>query len=218
MIVFSLILFSPVSDMIVLSLILFSPASDMTWLCSLWLVATSLSWTPTKHRFCLLALHLVSGWSTVSAQTMAETVFLSKCRLNTSVNFHLVRTLSMQQHMSSIRRASFLEFRRVASIRPCQSQSAAAGLVVTMVIPRLDYCNSVFTGLPADQIARLQRVQNNVARFVMKNTSRNITSQGTSLASRKIPQPVQHHDLCLPLFWRVFTSLSFFISLHLPTV
>ena len=40
------------------------------------------------------------------------------------------------------------------------------------VISRLDYCNSVFTGLLADQIARLQRVQNNAARLVMKKRRR----------------------------------------------
>ena len=47
-----------------------------------------------------------------------------------------------------------------------------ADVFAATVISRLDYCNSVFTGLPADQIARLQRVQNNAARFVMKKRKR----------------------------------------------
>ena len=74
----------------------------------------------------------------------------------------------MQKHINSICCASFLELRSIASIRPYLSQSAAARLVAAMVISRLDYCNSVFIGLPADQIARLQRVQNNAARLVMR--------------------------------------------------
>ena len=71
----------------------------------------------------------------------------------TSVKYlgvHLDRTFSMQKHISSICCASFLELRRIASIRPYLSQSAAARLVAAMVISCLYYCNSVFIGLPAD--------------------------------------------------------------------
>ena len=70
---------------------------------------------------------------------------------------------------------------------------------------------------PADQIARLQ---NNAARLVIqkkeerKTKSRNTASQGTSLATRKIPLPVQDRDC----YFEVFTSLFLFISLHLWTV
>ena len=99
-------------------------------------------------------------------------MFLSKCWLNTLFGVHLDKTLSMQKHISSICCASFLELRRIASIRPYLSQSAAARLVAAMVKSRLDYCNSVFTGLPADHIARLQRVQNNAARLVLQKKKR----------------------------------------------
>ena len=79
---------------------------------------------------------------------------------------HLDKTLSMQKHISSICCASFLELWCIASVRPYLSQSAAARLVAAMVISCLDYCNSVFIGLPADQIARLQWVQNNTAQLI----------------------------------------------------
>ena len=62
----------------------------------------------------------------------------------TSVKYlgvYLDRTLSMQKYISSICCASFLQLRRIASIRPYLSQSAAARLVAAMVISRLDYCN-----------------------------------------------------------------------------
>ena len=55
----------------------------------------------------------------------------------TSVKYlgvHLDKTLSVQKHISSICCASFLELRRIASIRPYLSQSAAARLVAAMVI------------------------------------------------------------------------------------
>ena len=83
---------------------------------------------------------------------------------------HLDQILSMRQHIDSVCRASFLELRRAATIRPYLSQSATARLVAAMIISR--YCNSVFAGLPADQVARLQRIQNNAARLGLKKRKR----------------------------------------------
>ena len=61
---------------------------------------------------------------------------------------HLGRTLSMRQHIDSVCRASFLELRRAASIRPYLYKSATARLVAAMIISRLAYCNSVFACRP----------------------------------------------------------------------
>ena len=107
---------------------------------------------------------------------------------------YLDQTLSMRQHIDSVCRASFQELRRAASVRPYLSQSATAGLVAAMIISRLDHCNSVFAGVPADQIARLQRIQNNAARLVMKKRKKTrslyTSPQRTSLVTRVIPLPV----------------------------
>ena len=87
---------------------------------------------------------------------------------------HLDQTLSVWQHIDSVCRASFLELRRAASIRPYLSQSATARLVAARIIPLLDYCNSVFTGLPADQVTRLQRIQNNSAQLFLEKKENEI--------------------------------------------
>ena len=131
----------------------------------------------------------------------------------TSVKYlgvHLDRTLSMQKHISSICCASFLELRRIASIRPYLSQCAAARLVAAMVISRLDYCNSVFVGLPADQIARLQRVQNNAARLVRKKGRRDhVTPLLKKLHWLSVKFRCQYKIATLACRY-----LSFFICLH----
>ena len=52
----------------------------------------------------------------------------------------LDQTLSMQDQISSVCRACFLELRRVASLRPFLSKEAATKLASATVISRLDYC------------------------------------------------------------------------------
>ena len=40
-------------------------------------------------------------------------------------------------------------------------------MVNALVLSRLDYCNSLFVGLPGDFLKRLQHVQNSAARTVL---------------------------------------------------
>ena len=65
-------------------------------------------------------------------------------------------------------RASVLDIRRIASIRPHLSWRTSARPVAVLITSRLDYCNSVLAGLHAEQIVRLQRVQNSAAQLVLK--------------------------------------------------
>ena len=69
----------------------------------------------------------------------------------------LDQTLSMNNQISSVCRACFLELNR----------EALATLISTKVLSRLDYCNSTYTGIPAEQLNRLQRVQNAAAQLVL---------------------------------------------------
>ena len=43
---------------------------------------------------------------------------------------------------------------------------------MSLVISRIDYCNSVLVGLPASTLAPLQRVQNAAARLILGESRR----------------------------------------------
>ena len=62
----------------------------------------------------------------------------------------------------------FLKLRRLSSIRPYLSERISARLVAALITSRLDYCHAVLADLPAEQIGRLQRVQNSAARLILK--------------------------------------------------
>ena len=87
-----------------------------------------------------------------------------------NLGVHLDQTLSMQQHISSVCHAAYLEHRRMASIRLYLIHSATAHLVSSAITSWLDYCNSSLAGLPLKQISRLQRVQNNAAKLVLRKS------------------------------------------------
>ena len=61
----------------------------------------------------------------------------------------------------------FYQLRSLRQIRNYVTQKVMAQLVTSLVISRLDYCNSALAGLPASTLAPLQRVQNAAARLVL---------------------------------------------------
>ena len=74
----------------------------------------------------------------------------------------------MSDRISDVCRSSFLFLRRIGCIRPYLSDKATSCLVNSLILSRLDFCNSILTGITVDQINRLQRTQNCAARLIAK--------------------------------------------------
>ena len=77
-------------------------------------------------------------------------------------------TLLLHQHVMNICRVGYLELRSINSIRNLLSVDAVKTLVCSLVLSRLDYCNSLLIGLPQYLIKKLQRVQNAAARSILR--------------------------------------------------
>ena len=172
---------------------------------------TSLSWTQIRQVMPVGSASRLESVDSECANTGGNSVPFST--LVKYLGVHLDRTLSKQKHISSISSAS-LELRRIASIRPYLSQSAAARLLQES---RLDYCNSVFTGLPADQIARLQRVQNNAARLVMEKEEDEITEHHFSRL-HWLPLKSRCQYKIATLAYSHLKDLNLFTFLHLSAL
>ena len=88
------------------------------------------------------------------------------------LGIYIDQTLSMKEHVSHLCRATYLEMRRISLMRPYLTQNATAQLVVSFILSRLDYCNSILAGLPSCLTDRLQKIQNNAARLVMQKSKK----------------------------------------------
>ncbi len=68
-------------------------------------------------------------------------------------------------------KAAFFHLFNIRRIRKFLTHETAQILINSFVTSRLDYCNSLYYGLPANQLNKLQRVQNAAARLIC-NVSR----------------------------------------------
>jgi len=69
----------------------------------------------------------------------------------------------MRSHALRTVSGCFAVLRQLRSVRCSVSDSVFHSLVVSMVMPCLDYCNATLAGLPASQFSRLQSVLNAAA-------------------------------------------------------
>ena len=74
--------------------------------------------------------------------------------------------MTLQKHITNICRSVNIHIRKINSIRRYLSNTAVRTLVQSIVIARLDYCDSVCVGLPMNRLQRLQLVQNSPARVI----------------------------------------------------
>ncbi|KAI4872700.1 hypothetical protein NFI96_007520 [Prochilodus magdalenae] len=74
--------------------------------------------------------------------------------------------LSFSAHIANLTRSCRFLLYNIRGIRPFLFQEATQLLVQSLVISRLDYCNSLLAGLPLRAIRPLQLVQNAAARLI----------------------------------------------------
>ena len=77
--------------------------------------------------------------------------------------------MSLDNHISPIIKSCYVQLLDFRRIRPLISKTAAITLANSFIHSRINYCNSLFYGLPNYSIRRLQKVQNTAARIVTRS-------------------------------------------------
>ena len=76
-----------------------------------------------------------------------------------NLGVYIDETLSIDVHIKHLCRILFCQLRRLGKIRPFLSTDAANKLTVSLLLSRLDYCNSLLAGLPDNKLSKLQRIK-----------------------------------------------------------
>ena len=112
----------------------------------------------TTHKLKLLDhTHISVGDSTIQFSDSVKVL-----------GVHIDKNLSMDTQISYLCKITYLELKRIANIRQYIDIETSKTLVSSFILSRLDYCNSLLAGMPKDKLNRLQRVQNNAARLILK--------------------------------------------------
>ena len=77
-------------------------------------------------------------------------------------------TTRRDNHASAVARSCNHHARAIRHIRHLLTLDLTQTLACSLILSRINYCNSVLHGIPSGTIQKLQRVQNNAARIVLQ--------------------------------------------------
>ena len=129
---------------------------------------------------------------------------------------HLDQTLSMKQHINSLCCAAFHAIRTKCFDSSDSSGGSTAKLVSSMVTSRLHYCNATFVFVANEQIASLQKIQNNTAWLVIQK----IEARSYDITFERTP-PAPEYMLSMTLMAlsrHICPLLSLPTNHHIPSI
>ena len=76
--------------------------------------------------------------------------------------------LNFQEQIDKLVKSCFMTIRQLSKVKMFLTQQQLQTLVSSLIFSKLDYCNSLYYGLPEYTVRKLQHVQNCAARLVKK--------------------------------------------------
>ncbi|KAK3565440.1 hypothetical protein QTP86_009696 [Hemibagrus guttatus] len=163
---------------------------------SSWMTAHQLELNPSK-----IELLAIPGYPS-PAQDLAISLnnsMISPSATARNLGVTMDNQLSFSSHVANVTRSCRFLLYNIRRIRPFLSTQATQVLVQSLVILRLDYCNSLLAGLPLNAIHPLQMIQNAAARLVFNQPvlPHHPTAAFSPLTSGSCTHQIQNTDACL---------------------
>ena len=136
-----------------------------------WMSSNLLMLNPSKTDFLLIGLPKQLSKLTNPSLSFTNNVALYPVTSARNLGILFDSNFSLSDHISSVTKSCMSHIRDLRRIRPVLNQSTARNIATALIHSKLDYCNSLFLNLPANQLNCLQLVLNSAARAVT-NTSK----------------------------------------------
>ena len=122
--------------------------------------------------------------------------------------------MSFSDQINSLSKSCHFHVRDIRRIRHLLPLSTATALANSLVSSKLDYCNSLYSGISQTNLNKLQRIQNSLARVITNTTSKyqHITPTLKKLHWLPIKQRIDYKT-CL-LTYKTLTKSTTYISLQ----
>jgi hypothetical protein len=130
-----------------------------------WLSRNYLSLNPSKTEFLIIGTTQQRAKLTLKSFSFSGNSIVSSSSVrNLGVIFE--EDLSLNKQITQVCKSCHYLIRQFRTIRPLLDHDSAVLLANALVSTRLDFCNSLYSGLPKKSLNQLQLVQNSLARFI----------------------------------------------------
>ena len=128
--------------------------------------------------------------------------------------------MNMSTFVSSMCKSLNHQLYKIASIRQFLTTEVTKQLVTSLILSKIDYCNSLLLGLPKHRIQKLQLVQNNASRLITrKRKSEHVTPLLKTLHWLPVEYRITYKIalLCFKCVHKMAPSyLSHLLEFHVP--
>ena len=182
-----------------------------------WLASNRLFVNPSKTEYLLIGnpqqcKKIISNSITFCSTNISPT----DSARNLGVIFD--SNLTFTKQISAVCKSAFFQIRQLRQIRSSLDCNSTIILANSLVSSKLDYCNSLYSGLPSSSLSRLQSVQNSLARLVFPSLKRSdhITPTLRKLHWLPIPQRITFKIALLTFKTLSYHQPSYLCELIVP--
>eukprot|EP00918_Siedleckia_nematoides_P062145 GHVU01135588.1.p1 GENE.GHVU01135588.1~~GHVU01135588.1.p1 ORF type:complete len:271 (+),score=18.60 GHVU01135588.1:396-1208(+) len=120
-----------------------------------WMVTHKLKMNDSKTEVLLISSSRLN-FSSLSSITVGECVTPISANAR-NIGLMMDSSMTMDKHIKYVCKKSYWQIHNLGKLRPYLSKEALVQLVHAFISSHIDYCNSLFIGLPDSQLQKLQK-------------------------------------------------------------